>query len=276
MRRHGVATTLAFLVLLLPLAACAGTRSVTVTGWGAFDGRDPDEARARAIADALGRAVQEAGRTAVASETRVVNDWQVSSEVAAETFGVVRGYRVLEEGPDPGRGYRVRLLAQVATPSTDSKAAGRIVIVAREQYRGAHTPRQQLGTELARALRPKGFAVVTGEWTAPLVRVARGDVKVAADQVRALAERHDADRILVAWAEARPGDMANPNLHFARAFAKLLLLDGATGALLGTKTLADVVEGASTPARAADAALDKLRPGLALQGAVLVTAARGR
>jgi hypothetical protein len=270
-----VAATAAVVLLLLPLAACAGSRTVTVTGWGA-GGNDLDEARARAIADALGRAVQEAGRTAVASETRVVNDWHVSSETALDTLGVIRGYRVLDEGPDVAGGYRVRLVAQVAAPATNARPAGRILVIAREQYRGTYTPRQQLAAEVARALRARGFTTVMGEWRAPLVRVKNGAVSVSGDHARLAAHEHDVDRVLVVWAEARPGDTANATLHFARALGTVVIVDGPTGKVLSTKTVADVVDAGSTPPKAADAVLAKLRPGLALQSAVLAAAASHR
>lgn len=278
MRRPGLAVSvLIALVALLPLAACAGTRSVTVTGWGASAEGGVEEARARALADALGRAVQAAGRTAVTAETRLANDWDLASTVAAETSGVVRGYRIVEEGPDPGRGYRVKLVAQVVAAEAGEAPAGvRVLVVAREQYRGAYVPPQALATELARRLRDRGFATVSGQWRAPTVALARGGLRVDAERLKDLAEKHQAAWVLVAWAEARHSDTASSSLHSSRAVGQAHLYAADTGSLVASKAIDEVLGWGATPERAGDGALREARGPLAAAGVVLTVAAAGR
>lgn len=276
MLRRRLAALLLVLLVLQPLAACAGTRSVTVNGWGALSGDDVDDARARAIADALERAVQRAGRTAVASHTRVENDWDVTSTVAADTFGVLHGYRIVQEGRDPARGYRVRLVAQVTTrPDGAPESITRVVVVAREQYRGKHTPPQVLGTQIARALAKKGLVAAREPWGPELVRMEKGELKVSSERARDLGEQHQATLVLVAWAEARHSDSANANLHSARAAGRVQVYAAASGQLVASKALAEVLGWGPTPERAGEAALGELRGPLALQAAVLAVGAAG-
>lgn len=265
--------------LLLPLPTCAGTRAVTVTGWGALEGDGVAEARARAVTDALGRAVQAGGRTVVNSETRLANDWELTSNVAAQTLGVIRGYRILEEGADPGRGYRVKLVAQVTTGDqagatmTDAARPTKVLVIAREQYRGRHTPSQVLASELARKVREKGLVAALGSWRAPLVTLAGGELRVSAEHLREAAAKHEVDSVLIAWAEARHSDSANPSLHSARALGKVHVYAGASGELVGVRTVPEVLGWGPTPERAGDAALAEVRKSLGAQGVLLVIGA---
>jgi hypothetical protein len=275
MRRVAHAAALLLLILgSTPLAASGSLRSVTVTGWGTLEGDRVDEARARAVADALGRVVQQAGRTLVASDSRLVDDWELSSSVAIQTLGMVRGFRILSEGMDRARGYRVTLVAQVASDGDAGRTkASKVLVLGRESYRGTHTPPQGLGAEIAKRLREKGYGVVTLEPPRALPRSANQRGELSAGVVRALATEHEADLVATAWAEAWHSDTANASLHSARAAGRVRVYSGSTGEVLGSKAAAETLGWGPTPERAGEAALADLSKALALHALVLVTVA---
>jgi hypothetical protein len=255
-------------------ATVADEVRITVTGWGAMAGPDDRaDARARAITDALGRAVERAGRTVVAAEAHLVSDLAVASSVSTESLGVVTGFRIVGENLAPG-GYHVRLVATVA-PNRSSPPPGgvSVLVVAQERYLGTPRPWQPLGPDLARQLRASGFVASLYDRPLELGGLPTGPATPPAKVGHGLDGRDGARYLLVAWAEARPSDRASSELHSARARGAIYLHARATGHLLDSRVLPETLGWGASAERAGGAALDGMRRALGVASLALIAAA---
>src|SRR5579859_6249804 len=100
----------ALLAAATALSACAPRALVvTVDGWAAEEPGRAGQARRRAVADALRRAVERGSGVRLSARTRVRDGVAVSERVTADAAGCVLGYEVVSEGSrDGGRSARVR------------------------------------------------------------------------------------------------------------------------------------------------------------------------
>jgi len=137
----------AILTFLLPVPYIRGQDITWVTeeGTGAMDGFTREEARDRAVKDALRKAVRKAVGADISEESLVINFRLSGSIVNAIPYGRVTDTAIIEEGvvnvhrdgqQSPSRAYRVKIRAGVVEEKSGADASFRIeAVLDRSSYK---------------------------------------------------------------------------------------------------------------------------------------------
>lgn len=121
---------------VLLAAACAGAPArapvvqVETEGWAPLERRDAASARARAVEDALKRAVEQASGVDVGARVKVRNGRVSDSAMTSRASGRVESYSIVSEGPVLGA-WRARVRARVVRddrPAAPALAPGALHI----------------------------------------------------------------------------------------------------------------------------------------------------
>lgn len=104
----------AFLMILTAIAFCTESISVTVKGVSDIVGSRKDIACEKALEGAFRRAVEQAIRRLIYSETLVQNGYLISDKIYKQSTGYVKSYEIIDEAIDEKtQPYWIRIMAKV-------------------------------------------------------------------------------------------------------------------------------------------------------------------
>ena len=147
-------------LLAAALSSCAGAperraRTVEAEGWAPVAAGDESDGRARALAAAQKRAVEEATGVRVAAATRIDGAVAVRQRVWADTAGRLESWTVLKEWAEDGfHKARIRAVVAAGDPPSLRRAPGGVKV--------AVVGEGAAGPAVRRALSASGFELVSG------------------------------------------------------------------------------------------------------------------
>jgi TolB-like protein len=239
------------LLAALSLSTLAGAKTVTVKGEAAVEGGNKAAARKAALKDAFRKAVEEVAGVHVQSTT-IASEWEiVKDEIVAKTEGMVTSHKVLSEGDNAGV-YEVTISADVADkPVGDAigqlinlKKSSKVAFLVAEKMAGnadfavSTSSRGKTEDILVNMFQERGFPVVDLSGLAGLsLSTGAKQGEIGAADAQAIAERADAQYVIVGKAEGRDaGGIEGTAMHSYQMTVTLRMFAVSNHEIIATAT----------------------------------------
>lgn len=239
------------LLAALSLSTLAGAKTVTVKGEAAVEGGNKAAARKAALKDAFRKAVEEVAGVHVQSTT-IASEWEiVKDEIVAKTEGMVTSHKVLSEGDNAGV-YEVTISADVADKPVGEaigqlinlKKASKVAFLVAEKMAGnadfavSTSARGKTEDILVNMFQERGFPVVDLSGLAGLsLSTGAKQGEIGAADAQAIAERADAQYVIVGKAEGRDaGGIEGTAMHSYQMTVTLRMFAVSNHEIIATAT----------------------------------------
>ncbi|MEZ4271330.1 MAG: flagellar assembly protein T N-terminal domain-containing protein [Myxococcota bacterium] len=243
-------------------AAAEEAKKVTAMGQAAIYGGDKANARDKAIADAMRKAVEQAVGTMVSSETVTENFQLLSDKIYSKARGYVRNYKITSEKEDAGA-WVVHIEAEVSAGNLEKDVQGilavlqaknmpRVLVMVAEQNIGSKdsvtwwSGEESFGIDLGvventfiDSWSPKGVRFVDRQALQGRLSVSNALAGGSPnnDQVKEFAAKTGAEIVVIGKAQANDaGTLMGTKMHSIKANISLRALNLDSGDILATAT----------------------------------------